>query len=262
MTNAMNSVPEKKAQFDLIVIGRQGKIRTCLMRSDVINSTGVNDEIAVPADKTLRQAIMGVIAEKVTELSNKAVAAKRPVNVEIYTVGQVAIKYYQGVKFLKSGHRPTTADIESLSYRNDGTRNNDTVEDQCAYADMVEALADAIAAGNGVHLQASGNAHLFELIVPQGVVLKPGDILNFVDGVAENGVQVRGWRNAKRQGAEVIVRGTKNPRAYITKAADPDKPWATLDTLLTTIENIWNELPNPNKDKSRDDGSLDDLFAA
>ena len=249
----------KKAQFDLIVIGRQGKIRTCLMRSDVYNSKAENKAYDVPEGKTLRQAIMGVIAEKVTELSNKAVSAQKPVNVEVYTVGQVAIKYYQMVKFLKGKHFPTTEDIEKLSYRNDGTRNEDTVEDQCAYADLAEAIANAIIAGNGVHLQASGNADLYELIVPQGVKLVEGQELNFVDGVTKEGVRARGW--VRDRVAKVIVKGTRNPRAYITKAIDPKKPWNSLETLLTTIDNIWNELPSADKDKSRDDGSLDDLLA-
>ena len=258
MTNTINL--QKIIQLSLIVIGRQGKIRTCVMRSDVRNPKAVNTESDVPEGKTLRQAIMSTIAEKVTELAQKAEDSKKPINVEVYTVGQVAIKYYQMVKFLKGGHRPSPADIEQLSYNNDGTRNNDTVEDSYAYTELAEAIADAIAKGNGVHLQASGNADLFELMIPKDVTVEEGQKLNFVNGVAENGIRARGWANGNRANAEVIVKGTRNPRAYITKAADPKNPWASLDILLTTIDNMCKSLPSADHDKSRDDGTLDDLF--
>lgn len=252
----------KKAQVELIVIGRQGKIRVCRMRPDIYRSKASNDAFDVPANKTLRQAIMEKIAEELNMAKNAFEKSGRAFNVEVYTVGQVAIKYYQMVKFLKNGHFPTTEDIESLSLKNDGTKNNDTVADQCAYADLAEAIANCIAKGNGVHLQASGNADVFELIVPEGLVVAEGQKLNFVDGISEEGVRVRGWNKANRMGAEVIVRGAKAPRAYISKAADPKKPWNSLATLLDTINGMWESLPTADKDKSRDDGSMDDLYSA
>ena len=113
-----------------------------------------------------------------------------------------------------------------------------------------------------MHLQASGNADVFELIVPEGLVVAEGQKLNFVDGISEEGVRVRGWNKANRMGAEVIVRGAKAPRAYISKAADPKKPWNSLATLLDTINGMWESLPTADKDKSRDDGSMDDLYSA
>lgn len=257
-----NNVNNAKAQLELIVVGREGKMHVTRMRPDVYRSKASNADFDVPEGKTLRQAVMEKIAEEIKMAGDAFAKQGRLVNIEVYTVGQVAIKYYQMVKFLKGGHRPTTEDIESLSLKNDGTPNNDTVEDKCAYADLAEAIADAIAAGHGVHLQASGNADVFELIIPEGVTVEEGQKLNFTDGVSEEGIRARGWAKANRQGAPVIVRGTRNPRAYISKAANPDRPWNSLATLLETISGVWDALPSANKDKSRDDGSADDIYAA
>lgn len=263
MTNTnMNTNAEKRAQLDLIVIGRQGKIRVCRMRPDVYRSKASNAELDVPEGMTLRQAIMGTIADELNLATAGFEKHGKKVNIEVYTVGQVAIKYYQMVKFLKGGHFPNAKDIETLSYKNDGTRNNDTAEDAAAYTELAEAIANSIAKGNGVHLQASGNADVFELIVPEGVTVTEGQKLDFVDGVSAEGVRVRGWNKANRNGAEVIVKGTKAPRAYISKAADPKKPWNSLATLLETIDGIWDSLPVADKDKSRDDGNVEDLYSA
>jgi hypothetical protein len=261
MTNAINNT-EKKAQLELVVIGRLGKIRICRMRPDVYRSKASNAEKNVPEKMTLRQAIMHTIAEELDMATAGFEKHGKKVNIEIYTVGQVSIKYYQMVKFLKGKHFPTAEDIASLSVKNDGTRNNDTAEDVAAYTALAEAIANCIAKGNGVHLQASGNADVFELIVPEGVTVTEGQKLDFVDGVSAEGVRVRGWNKANRMGAEVIVKGTKAPRAYISKAADPKKPWNSLATLLETINGIWESLPVADKDKSRDDGSMEDLYSA
>lgn len=258
----MAEMNTKKAQLEIAVLGRMGKIRVCRMRPDVFRAKASNAGFDVPEGKTLRQAVMSTIADEVKMACQAFNKQERKVNIEIYTIGQVAIKYYQMVKFLKDGHRPTTEDIEKLSYKNDGTRNNDTVDDACAYADLAEAIADAIKGGNGVHLQASGNAGLFELIIPEDVALTAGQKLNFVDGVSAEGVKVRGWAKANREGAPVIVKGTKAPRYYISKASDPENPWNSLATLLDTIDGIWKSLPSVDKDKSRDDGSMDDLYSA
>lgn len=247
---------QKKAQVAIIAVGREGKMRVCRMRTDLPSAKASNSMFDVPEGMTLRQALMTLVAGEIKKASAAFTKAGRQANLEIYTVGQVAIKYYQMVAYLKGGHALTTEDIEAIS------SDRDTTADKCAYADMAEAIASAIAAGHGVHLQASGNAALFELIVPEGVEVHDGDILNFADGVAENGIQVRGWRNAKRQGAKVIVRGAKNPRAYISKAADPEKPFRGLDTLLKTIDGCWNSLPKAPVDKSNDDVDEEALYAA
>jgi len=256
MTNTVTANPVKKAQVAIIAVGREGKMRVCRMRTDIPSAKASNSTYDVPEGQTLRQALMILAADEMKKASNAFAKAGRQANIEIYTVGQVAIKYFQMVPYLKGGHAMTTEDIEAVS------SERDTVEDKCAYADLAEGIARVIAEGNSVHLQASGNASLFELIVPEGVELKDGDILNFANGVAEGGVQVRGWRNANRQGAKVIVRGTKNPRAYISKAADPDKPFRGLDTLLKTIDGCWNSLPKAAVDKSNDDIDEEALYAA
>lgn len=256
MTNTVSN-PVKKAQLNLIVVGREGKIRVCRMRSDIPRAKASNSMYDVPEGLTLRQAIMQTVADEINKASDAFTKQNRPVNVEIYTVGQVAIKYYQMVPYLKGGHFMTDADIEAIC------SERDTTEDRCSYDDMAQAIAKAIAAGNSVHLQASGNADLFELIIPEGVAVSDGQLLDFENGVSPEGIQVRGWRNANRKGAKVIVKGTKNARAYITKAADPANPWRGLATLLTTIDGCWNSLPKPAVDKSNDDGiSEEDLYAA
>lgn len=256
MTNTVsNSV--KKAQVNLIIVGREGKVRVCRMRGDMPRAKASNAMLDVPQDLTLRQFTMQTVADEITKASDAFVKKGQPVNIEVYTIGQVAIKYYQMVPYLKGGHFMTDEDIEAIS------SERDTTEDRCAYDDMAQAIAKVIAAGNGVHLQASGNADLFELIIPDKVVVEEGQLLDFTDGVSPEGIMVRGWRNANRKGAKVIVKGTRNRRAYITKAADPANPWRDLATLLNTINGCWDSLPKPAVDKSNDDGiSEEDLYAA
>ena len=257
MTNfaSENNTP-KRAQLDLIIVGREGKIRICRMRSDIPRSKASNALIDVPEGLTLRQGIMQTVATEILKASEAFAKQGRPVNVEVYTVGQVAIKYYQMVPYLKGGHFMDDADIEAICSK------LDTTEDRCAYDDMAQAIAKVIEAGNSVHLQASGNADVFELIIPEGVTVKEGQLLDFTDGVTPEGVMVRGWRNANRKGAKVIVKGTRNPRAYISKAADPEKPWRGLETLLKTIDGCWNSLPKTAVDKSMDDVDEESLYAA
>jgi len=255
-----NSVSNKRAQVELIAVGRNGMMRICRMRPDLPNRKGSNETVAVPAGKTLRQALMSRIAKEITTACEAFTAAGKKASIEIYTVGQVAIKYYQMVPYLKGGRFMTTEDIEALSINKDGSRNNDTEADHCAYDDLAQALANAFKAGHAVHLQASGNAALFELIIPEDVTVYDGQVLNFVDGVSAEGVRVRGWNKANREDAVVQVKGTLYPRAYISKAKDPEKPWKSLAKLLNTIKGCWDELPG-NDDASKDDGSVEELYA-
>lgn len=251
-TNFASNI-NKKAQLSLIIVGRGGKIRTSVMRADKPGTKAVNKMYDVPAGSTLRQALMEAIAGEITKYSNAFAEKGLNVNMEVFTVGQVSIKYYQMVPMLKGGHVPTEADIDAIC------TERDTADDKHAYMDLAEAIAGVIAQGNGVHLQASGNADVFELIIPEGVEVEDGQLLDFTNGSTLDGIQVRGWRNANRIGAKVIVRGTKNPRAYITKAADPEKPWKGLATLLDTINGCWKDLPVVAVDKSADEGSEEDL---
>lgn len=254
MTNTnFASNTNKKAQLSLIIVGRGGKIRTSAMRADKPGAKAVNKMYDVPAGATLRQALMGAIAGEITKYSNMFAEKDLHVNMEVFTVGQVSIKYYQMVPLLKGRHVPTEADIDTIC------SERDTAEDKRAYMELAEAIAGVIAQGNGVHLQASGNADVFELIVPEGIEVEDGQLLDFANGSTADGIQVRGWPNANRIGAKVIVRGTRNPRAYITKAADPDNPWRGLKTLLDTINGCWKDLPVVAVDKSADEGSDEDL---
>lgn len=251
-----NTNPAKKAQLSIIVVGRGGKMRICRMRPDIPSAKASNSMLDVPAGLTLRQAVMQAVADEITKASEAFAKRGVPVNMEIFTIGQVAIKYYQMVPFLKGGNYMTTEDIEAIS------SERDNAEDKGSYADLAGAIAKAIAQGNGVHLQASGNAALLELIVPEGVTVYDGQLIDFENGASADGVQVRGWRNCSRKQAKVIVRGTKNPRAYITKAEDPAKPWKGLETLLKTIDGCWNALPATNVDKANDDGTEEELYGA
>ena len=158
-----NTNPAKKAQLSIIVVGRGGKMRICRMRPDIPSAKASNSMLDVPAGLTLRQAVMQAVADEITKASEAFAKRGVPVNMEIFTIGQVAIKYYQMVPFLKGGNYMTTEDIEAIS------SERDNAEDKGSYADLAGAIAKAIAQGNGVHLQASGNAALLELIVPEGV---------------------------------------------------------------------------------------------
>lgn len=254
MTNANEN---KKAQLNIIVAGREGKMRICRMRPDIPSAKASNAMLDVPEGTTLRQALMTAIADEIKGAVNLFKKYNRHVAIEVYTVGQVAIKYFQMVPYLKGGNTMTTEDIDAIS------SEFDTEYDKGAVADLAEAIAYAISEGNSVHLQATGNAAYMELIIPEGVTVYDGQILNFTDGVAEDGVQVRGWSKCNRKNVKVLIRGAKNPRAYIHKAADPERPWRGLATLLKTIDGCWNSLPKAAVDKSNDDGvSVDELCAA
>ena len=260
MTNETNV---KRAQVTLLVLGRVDKIRICRMRPDIRNAKAGNAMVNVPAGATLKQGIIKHIVSEIETCSNFFAKQGRPVNIEVFTVGQLAIKYRQLVPYLKGGNFVTPEQIEFTCLRKDGTPTNDTPADKMAYAELANCIAKTIKAGNAVHLQASGNAAFFELQIPEGVAMpEDGTLLNFENGVAENGIQAYGWRNANRKGAKVIVRGTRYPRAYITKAEDPENPWRGLKTLLDTIDACWNDLPAPETDKSKDDMDLEELYSA
>ena len=257
MTNTNANVAPKKAQLTIIAVGREGKMRVCRMRPDVPNAKASNAMFDVPAGKTLRQALMTLVSEEIVKASEAFKKAGHSVAIEVYTVGQIAIKYYQMVPYLKGGNFMTDADIEAIS------SERDTTEDLCAYDDLAQAVAKVTSAGNTVHLQASGNAKFLELILPEGVEVYDGQVLDFTDGATVDGVTVRGWSKCNRKGVKAVVRGQKNPRAYIHRAADPEKPWRGLETLLKTIDGCWNSLPKAAVDKSNDDGiSEEELYSA
>ena len=255
-----NSENAKREQASIIIVSRAGKIRICRLRPGMPAS---NVTVDVPADATQKQATIKHIVNEINVCSNAFAKKGLPVNIEVFTVGQVSIKYRQLVPFLKGGQFVTPEQIEMICTKKDGTPTNDSPADKMAYAELADCIAKTVKAGNAVHLQASGNAAFYELMIPEGVAMPAdGTLLNFVDGVAENGIQAYGRRGLNRVGAKVILRGTKNPRAYITKAENPDKPWRDLAVLLDTIDGCWNDLPMPQTDKSKDDMDVDDLYAA
>ena len=106
-----NTNPAKKAQLSIIVVGRGGKMRICRMRPDIPSAKASNSMLDVPAGLTLRQAVMQAVADEITKASEAFAKRGVPVNMEIFTIGQVAIKYYQMVPFLKGGNYMTTEDI-------------------------------------------------------------------------------------------------------------------------------------------------------
>ena len=253
MTNTINL--QKKAQLNLIVVGREGKMRVCRMRPDLPASKASNSTMDVPEGKTLRQAIMSLVADEIKKASAAFKANGRQVAIEVFTIGQVSIKYYQMVAFLKGGAYDAGA-IEAIA----SERDNEA--DKCAYADLYDAIHQVIADGNSVHMQASGNAQFLELIIPAGVTVYDGQFLDFTDGKTADGIEVRGWTKCNRKGARVVVRGTQKPRAYIYKAEDPNRPWRGLETLLKTIDAVWKSLPKSGVNKADDDADEADLYAA
>jgi len=258
MTNVSN--PVKKAQLTLIVAGREGKIRICRMRPDIPSAKASQAEIdvaeanaAAGKEYTLRQALMMVIADECKKASDAFAKRGVPLNIDVYTVGQVAIKYFQFLPYIAGGK-----DLDMATIANE----RDTEQDFAAYKALTDMVNYVVKAGNTVHLQASGNAAYLELILPEGVTVTDGEKLDFADGFARDGIQVRGWSKCNRKGANVIVRGTRNPRAYITKAEDPAKPWRSLETLLKTIDGVWAKLPKAAVDKSEESGSEEELYSA
>lgn len=255
MTNT-NANPVKKAQLTLIVAGREGKIRVCRMRPDIPSAKASQAEIDVASaypEYTLRQALMMVIADECKRASDAFVKRGIPLNIDVYTVGQVAIKYFQFLPYIAGGK---ALDMDAIA------TERDTHNDFCAYADLTDMVNYVVKSGNTVHLQATGNAPYLELILPEGVTVTDGEKLDFADGVARDGIQVRGWSKCNRKNAQVIVRGMRNPRAYITKAEDPAKPWRSLETLLKTIDGVWAKLPKAAVDKSEEEGSEEELYSA
>ena len=261
MSNTVSQKPAvAREQIELIVVGRKNKVRLCSMSPSNPTKAAVNRTIDVPAGKTVRQTIMETIAAEINKASAGFSAAGKKMAMEIYTNGQVAIKYYQMVPYLKGGHFMTTEEIMALSMKKDGTMNNDTDADRGAYDDVAQALAKAFAAGHVVHMQASGTAAFMELILPEGVTVYEGDKLTFVNGVTENGIRVRNWPNGTRANAVVRIKGATAPRAYISRAEDPEKPWRSLKKLLNTINACWNDLPD-DRDASQENGSEEELYA-
>lgn len=259
MTNFVSN-PVKKAQLILIVAGRKGMMRICRMRPDIPAARSSNTEISLAkfneehgGEYTLRQALMMTIAEECTKASDAFMKRGTPLNIEVYTLSQIAIKCFQFLPYIAGGK---ALDMDAIA------TERDTENDFCAYADLTDMINHVVKAGNTVHLQASGNAPYLELILPEGVTVTHGEKLDFVDGFTRDGIQVRGWSKANRKGATVIVRGAKNPRAYITKAEDPAKPWRSLETLLKTIDGVWAKLPKDAVDKSEEEGSEEELYSA
>lgn len=231
-----NFASNNRKQLTEIFVGRKDKMAACRYFQDQ-PGTKSTDVIDVEAGKTVRQSLMTNIAKEIVLVSNKFKEKGQPLNIEVFTNGQVAIKYYQMVPYLKGRRHMTTEDIEAIS------SERDTNADKCAYADLADAIATVIDHGNSVHLQASGNAAYLELIAPEGVALEDGQVLNFTDGVAENGITVRSWRNCNRKNVKVMARGTKRVGYYISKAEDIDNPGKSLATLLNRINDCWNKLP-------------------
>ena len=246
---------QKKAQLNIVAVGREGKMRVCRMRPDIPNAKASNAMFDVPEGKTLRQALMGLVADEIKKASSAFKANGRQVAIEVYTVGQVAIKYFQMISFLKNGAYDAGA-IEAIA----SERDNEA--DKSAYADLYDAIHQVIADGNSVHMQASGNAQFLELIIPEGVTVYDGQFLDFTDGETADGVKVRGWTKCNRKGARTVVRGTQSPRAYIYKAEDPNRPWRGLETLLKTIDGCWKSLPKSGVNKADDNADEADLYAA
>lgn len=251
-----NTNVSNRAQLTLIVAGREGKIRVCRMRPDIPSAKASQTEIDVATaypNNTLRQAVMMTIADECKKASDAFAKRGVPLSIAVYTIGQVAIKYFQFLPHISGGK---ALDMEAIA------SPFDTEQDFCAYADLTDMVNHVVKAGNTVHLSATGNAAYLELMLPEGVTVADGEKLDFADGVARDGIQVRGWSKCNRKGAVVIVRGTKNPRAYITKAENPDKPWRGLETLLKTIDGVWAKLPKAAVDKSEEEGSEEELYSA
>lgn len=249
---------ERRAQMQLVVVGRGGEIHTTAMRADRLGSKAVNHHYVIEDEQdlaglTLRQALYMKICQEIQKYSNLFANAGQKVAIEVYTVGSIAIKYYQIAGKIAGGAKLNPEDVAS-------TNGKDTPADFEAYEMVANTIHDAVAHGNTVRMIASGLADMLELAVPEGVRVFDGDRLNFVNGSTENGITVRGWNTCNRQGALVVVRGSKNPRAYIYRAEDPTKPWKALAVLKKTIDGAWNTLPETAVDKSADEGDEADLI--
>jgi hypothetical protein len=260
MTNEKNTAVanERRAQVQLVVVGRGGEIHVTAMRPDRISAKASNKHYVIEEQPdlqglTLRQALYMKICQGIKYYSDAFNAIGKKVSIEVYTVGSIAIKYYQIASKIAGGAKLNPEDVAS-------TNGKDTVADFEAYEMVADTILEAVEKGNTVRMIASGLADMLELAVPDGVRVYDGDKLNFVNGSTSNGITVRGWNTCNRQGATVVVRGSKNPRAYIYRAEDPTKPWKALAVLKKTIDGAWNTLPETAVDKSAEEGDEADLI--
>lgn len=144
----------------------------------------------------------------------------------------VAIKTYQLMGMLKDD-----ADVADVANR--ATSEYDTNAHTNAYMRLAEALVASKEAGVQLRITRQSELSGFDLSVPDGVVVKEGEFLKFVDGVARDGITFANgmegnyeYKVAKRHNGDLYAR---RPETASSKA---------VNTLATKVFNLVREIPN------------------
>lgn len=141
--------------------------------------------------------------EKVFNLGASIInqCVEKGVNLNLITLENLAIASYKFAKAWNSGEYFDAEELVPATY--DEFRKK-------AYLNFLAALQNAREKEIIVNVSKVSELNHLNLIIPQGVEVKEGEILQFKDGKARDGISVSGWKNFNRQYAKVEVKRTEN----------------------------------------------------
>lgn len=253
----MNTTETKKLNpVYAILVGRHNKaaIITTMIQPGVYNNGAryirefntLKKEFDIPMNEEIgRLQYMQTMYAIATELVKQAVNAGR--NVNLYTIDDIDIKSKLFFKMMRNYQEVDADEIDRIIGSNRVWTDVEKAEIKEAILDYFEQLQLAMEKDIRVSTYKVSEHNIIRLNVPEGVELAEGDILDFVNGKAKNGVSVSGWNSFSRTKAVVHVNqkasGTVFFLDYRTKRPTSNKPNSIHDAVMAHISAAWSMCP-------------------
>lgn len=247
-------------KINIIAIGRgsredaQGKVALTMYREDSPWLEAVNEETTFdPAEISLRNVLIAKIVDSTRAMLDNGFKGI----INVYTLREgIVLKYYEIAKKMSEAHKNGTPfDVTSCFYdfMNEG--------DKAAIAELADTIAEALEKGCLFRISDVSLVNYLELVVPEGVELHNGDKLNFVNGTAENGVTVRGWKTFARKDAEVRVMNENRYPVYVLRRSLGQNMPRRQAKLADVVTKLWAKCPQPDMKTTEQKGTAAGLVA-
>ena len=248
-------------RINIVAVGRgsrddnEGKAALTMYRADAPWMEAANEEITFnPSDISLRNVLIAKIVDATHDLLDSGFVGA----INVYTIREgLVLKYYELSKKISASRREGTIFDVSTCYRDFMTEG-----DKNAIAELANTIQDALDAGCQFRISDASLVNYVELVVPDGVELHEGDKLDFVNGVAENGVTVRSWKGFERKNAEVHIMNAQSeyPVYVLKRSTAQNMPKAQMK-LTDAVNKLWAKCPRPELKTTEQKGTVAGLAA-
>lgn len=255
---AENNIMKK---LNIVAVGRgsredsEGTLALTMYREDTPWVDAVNEVTKFnPGEISLRNALIAKIDDAVHTMLEAGFKGV----INVYTLREgIVLKYYEIAKKMSEAHKNGVPFDVTTCFQDFMTSG-----DKAAIAELAETIKTALDAKCVFRISDVSLVNYLELVVPNGVELHNGDKLNFIDGVAENGVTVRNWKGFARKDAEVRVinENSAYPVYALRRSLGQNMPRRQAK-LADVVTKLWAKCPQAEMRTTEQKGTAAGLAA-